>query len=155
MPEAIEIGIDVTSPHLWMLGRLVYRQYRRKAGVAPRGNRHPFIPRPRCEDLRKTLAHRRPCRAVVLVWKIFTVEADHVEEVGVEMRLNGSYRNKFSLLGRITPIERRTAVDNVVGAPFGPAPLVAKGLERRHQMGDAVDHGDVDRLPLARPSRFH
>ena len=33
--------------------------------------------------------------------------------------------------------------------------LLTKGLERRHQMRDAVDHGDVDRLSPARLTRFH
>src|SRR5204863_325235 len=63
--------------------------------------------------------------------------------------------NKLAVAGGIAAVKRCAAVDDVVGTPPGPASLLAKSLECRHQMRDTVDHGDVDRLSPARLTRFH
>jgi len=124
-------------------------------GVAPRRYRHPLIARTGGKNLRETLAHLRPRRAIVLVRQTFSVDAHHLQETGIELRLDGPYRNKLAVAGRIAAVERRAAIDDVVGPPPRPAALLTKRLECRHQMRDTVDHGDVDRLSPARLTSLH
>src|SRR5947207_14339346 len=132
MPEAIEHRIDVAGLHMRMPRRFVDRQYGRETGVTPGCRLYPFIACSCYEDFGETPAHLWPRCAVVLVREPFSVDAHHFQEAGVELRLDGSHRHKSAVAGRIAAIEWRAAVDDIVSAMSGPAPLLTEGLERRH-----------------------
>src|SRR5258708_12785048 len=123
-----------------MLGGFVDCQYGRKAGVAPRGSRHPFVARSHGEDLCKTLAHFRPRPAIVLARKVSIIDAHYLHQIGIKMRLDRPSCDKLALFGSIGALEGRAAPRNLFPAPFCPPSFPPPGLKPPTQMPDPHPH---------------
>ena len=68
------------------------------------------------------------------------------------MRFDRADRDIFAVRRLIAAIEGRAAVDDVVRPLVRPGALLAERLKGGHEMGDAIDHRDVERLapPVSR-----
>ena len=72
------------------------------------------------------------------------------EELLVHRRLEAAHGDEAVVRAAIGPVEGGAAVDEVRLAVQRPLAAGAQVVVRRHQVADAVDHGGVDHLALAR-----
>ena len=81
-------------------------------------------------------------------------QAEALEQVGVELRLDAPRRHPLAVRRLVDLVEGRAGVEHV-GAPLlVPDAHEVEGVDHRHQRGRAVDHGGVDHLALARAGRL-
>ena len=127
------------------LGQL---QHRIRAGVGAGEHRDPMVPRAGDEDLRDRRARRGPVRAVVLPGQQVAAESQPVQQLGVELALDGPDRHPPAVRARVDAVERCGAGED----PGTPAlPLAAAELAelREQQVRGAVHHPGVNHLAAA------
>ena len=130
--------------------RLLHRQHRREADVATFHDGAPLGTRPGLEQRGELLLQLRPARLVHLVRQALAGEAEALEQLLVELRLDRADRHVLPVLALVGVVEVRAGVEQVRAATLVPEARVAEAVEHRHQDRRAVDHRRIDHLPLAR-----
>ena len=74
------------------------------------------------EKRRRSAHASRARRAIVLIRQVRRLQPHDRKQIGVELRFDRADRDIFAVLGRIVAVERRAAVDDVVGSLVRPVP---------------------------------
>ena len=129
---------------------LAERQHRRHAGVGVGEDLRPVVAVLGGDGLGDRGAQLGPAAHVVLVGQVGTVEAQPLEHLGVELRLDRADRDVPAVGAGVGVVVRGAAVEHVDAALVGPHAVLAEAPDHLRQHARAVDHRGIDHLALAR-----
>ncbi len=136
-----------------MCCRLGERQHRYDAGVTVFEFARPLIARARAEDRGEALLQPGPGAGIHLCRKRVIGEAQPVEELFVELRLQGADCHVTAVAGCVDAVERGAAVEQVAATCTAPPSGGAEREYHRSEEGGAFDHRGIDDLAAAGPLR--
>ena len=134
--------------------RLSQTQYRSKAYVR---TFHLFAPLGSClcfENCGNTLLHFRPMRAVCLRRQIGQVEAECLDQHGVELRLIRTDTNMLPVLSLVDIIVMAATIETVHPTLIQVVSRRICTIAARHKRRCAINHRCIDHLAFARFHRF-
>ncbi len=134
-----------------VLGGFAQGEHGRDAGVGALEKRAPLGAGLRLEQLGEARPQPRPPVPVHLLRQVLGGQVGRGEQLGVELRLEGSERDEGAVGALVGVVERRPGVEHVAAAVLlVERAEVAEPPNHRHQDRGAVDHRRVDDLALAR-----
>ena len=98
------------------------------------------------EDFRKLRLQIRPGGPIHLRRKGFRIEARLLDQQCIELGLDGTDADVFTVRRLVGVVEVRAAVEQVGATLIGEPALSGEGEEHRHERCRAVDHGRVHHL---------
>src|SRR5712692_16410 len=137
-----------------MARRLFHAEHGREANVATLHDAAPFVARLGAEQLRDPLLHRGPRFAVELPGQFLALEPREPQQLLVELRFDRADTNVFAVAGLVGVVEVCSRVEHVLTAIVGEHSRSAHAVDRGHQGRDAIDHGRIYYLSLARLLRL-
>ena len=137
---------------MWVSGRFVEAEHRRKADVAVLQERAPLVPCPGFENLGQPAPGLGPGLGIVLpLQQLIVAKVEALQQLGVELRLPSPQAYVAAVCGLVHVVKRGTQIEDVGARHVGPETFGPQSMEEGREQGHAVDHAGIYDLAPTRP----